>query len=88
MSIAVLVPNRGVETIHTGPSTTVRQLVDILASDESIRGSIVENLGEECASWALQVVKEEREGRAWEEEELADVGDGKLYILIRDDFSD
>ena len=83
VSVTVLLPNRGVDTIQVRPSTTVQQVIDILTSDDTLRGLFNEDIGDESISWTLQLVKEEKEGRAWEEDELAAVGDGMLCISVQ-----
>lgn len=53
-----------------------QDVVDVLLQAEGIKKEILGDLEE--SGWALQRIRVEQTGRAWEEDELITLGDGKL----------
>ena len=83
LTVSVLVPNRGVETVCVpSRSTTIQDVLGMILGRDGVRGDVLGGLlwggGKEDEGWALQVVRKEKEGRIWEEVELASVGDGEF----------
>lgn len=82
--VSVLVPNRGLESVHVHPFTTIQEIINILISYEDLPKSVLGRYaGVNKSGWALQVVRKEKEGRAWEDSDLAEVGDGQCCLSRR-----
>lgn len=57
----------------------VQDVIDSLVTLEEVREDVLGDL--QPQGWALQRIRKEHNGRAWEEEELEALGDGQFSFL-------
>ena len=78
--VPVVVPSGSLHFATVPSTATVQEVQDFLVSDDHVRYEVLGDL--EPYGWAMQRIRNEHNGRQWEEEELEALGNGMLYDLI------
>lgn len=73
--VPIILPTKSLHLVEILENETVQDAIDTLLRIEGVTTEVLGDL-EDCG-WALQRLRAEECGRAWEEDELRTLGDGK-----------
>lgn len=73
--VPIILPTRSLHFAEIFENGSARDAIDTLLRIEGVTREVLGDL-EDCG-WALQRIRAEERGRAWEEDELAVFGDGE-----------
>jgi len=73
--VPIILPTKSLHFVEILENGNAQDVIDTLFQIEGVAKEVLGDL-EDCG-WALQKIRAEECGRAWEEEELTRLGDGK-----------
>jgi diaphanous 1 len=73
--VPIILPTRSLHFAEILENGSAQDAIDTLLRIEGVTREVLGDL-EDCG-WALQKIRAEKCGRAWEEDELTSLGDGK-----------
>lgn len=76
--VPAILPTGTLHLIELPDNCRTQDVITALVSIDGVKDEILGGL--EDHGWALQVIRREKNGRAWEEDELNALGDGESFI--------